>query len=135
MAYVYSSAGRISVNSSISQVNRYRALKTIRLVGLDKEPSYDPVKQGDTTDQRWRERRTVWEVAQHSLDRLKRNDNDDFREQIVQTALGRGYFSIWMSVFINDKDMLKRFVYAFEGTAKDCYDENFLMIRRSSGRM
>jgi uncharacterized protein (TIGR02646 family) len=135
LAFIYSSSGRININPSISRVNRYRALKTIRLVGLDKVPSYDPVKSGDTKDQRWRERRTVWDVAQRSLDRLRRNDNPDFREQIVETALGRGYFSIWMSVFVNNTDMLDRFVKAFVGTARDCYDSNCNLTPRATGRL
>ncbi|HDR8244678.1 TIGR02646 family protein [Bacillus thuringiensis] len=135
LAFIYSSSGRISINSNISQVNRYRALKTIKLVGLDKEPSYDPAKNGDIKDQRWRERRTTWNVAQRSFDRLRRNDTEDFREQIVDTALGRGYFSIWMSVFVNDSNMLNRFVKAFIGTAKDCYDCNYNLISRPTGRL
>ncbi|WP_175073858.1 retron system putative HNH endonuclease [Terribacillus sp. AE2B 122] len=135
LAFNYSSSGRVNINPSISQVNRYRALKTIKLLGLDKEPSYDPVMSGDTKDQRWRERRTVWEVAIRALERLRRNDTNDFREQIVDTALGRGYFSIWMSVFVNDNDMLNKFVKAFVGTANDCYDCDYNLIFRRTGRL
>jgi len=44
------------------------------------------------------------------------------REQIVLTATGHAYWSIWMTVFNDDPDMLQRLINAFPGTCADCFD-------------
>jgi len=126
-------AGRIEVNPNLEQGHRHMALKMIKLVGLDKEPSDNPNVNAEQKDRRWRERRDAWQVAKRALDRLKRNDSIDFREQIVETAIARGYFSIWMSVFINDLEMLKLLLRGFIGTAIECYDDNGNYLKRDQG--
>jgi hypothetical protein len=35
------------------------------------------------------------------------------REQIVATAIGHGYWSVWMTIFHDDIDMVHRLINAF----------------------
>ncbi|WP_239500232.1 hypothetical protein [Bacillus pseudomycoides] len=57
------------------------------------------------------------------------------REQIVDTAVAAGFFSVWMSVFQHDEDMLQRLLQAFPGTSVSCFDENGVPINRNGGRV
>jgi len=50
----------------------------------------------------------AWQFANNAKERLSRNDNIDFREQIAETARKCGFKDIWVFVFMNDKDMLMR---------------------------
>lgn len=53
------------------------------------------------------------EIAQEALRDLQKNDTPQMRNQIVRTAQGQGFWSIWMTVFQNDPDMLNRLIDAF----------------------
>jgi hypothetical protein len=55
------------------------------------------------------------------------------RRQIVRTALGHGFWSVWMTVFRDDGDMRKQFVENFPGTAEDCFDASCAFIHRPGG--
>ena len=54
------------------------------------------------------------------------------REQILETATGHAYWSIWMTVFEDDPDMRCRFIEAFPGTDKTCFDaaRNYAAVAR-----
>ena len=57
------------------------------------------------------------------------------RQQITCTATGHAYWSIWMTVFKDDPDMLNRFIAAFLGTCADCFDVQGKAIPRPGGRI
>lgn len=133
-AFIYSSAGSIRPNNNLNDPSLIdKALKTIQLTGLDKEPSDDLKRNPEVTDRRWLERRNAWERANHAKKRLRHNDTPFMREQIIDTALEKGFFSIWMTVFQDDLEMRKALVHSFLGTAKDCYDEYYNSIPRLNG--
>lgn len=71
-AFVYSSAGRIQINTSLSEEQRNMALNMIELVGLDKEPSDSVDVNPEQKDRRWRERRDTWIAAERCLEKLKK---------------------------------------------------------------
>ena len=85
------------------------------------------------TDKRWAERRSAWEMANHAKRRLRVYDIPVMREQIIDTAVAKGFFSIWITVFAQDIQMKKDLVAAFKGTATDCYDETITAIARQNG--
>lgn len=109
-----------------------KAQKTIELTGLDKHPLND----SKASDRRWLNRRETWDIAQRAKERLGRNDNADFREQIIDTATGHAYWSVWLTVFEEDPDMCKRLIEAFPGTATECFDaaNDFHPISRVGGQ-
>ncbi|WP_422134565.1 MULTISPECIES: HNH endonuclease [unclassified Endozoicomonas] len=129
-AFEYSEDGVVRPNQSLSDAERENAMRTIRLTGLDKTPL-----QATASDRRWQQRREVWHIAQRARQRLQRNDNEDFRDQVVETAVGHAYWSIWMTVFANDSDMLNRLIRALPGTAQSCFDTDGHPVLRPGGQI
>ncbi len=118
--FEYSQGGVISISSLLMGDEVLRAQYTIGMTGLDRKPADDP----EMKDRRWEKRREVWGVAEASLADLRACHCDQMRQQIVRTAIGRGYFSVWMTVFALDSDMCRRFIEAFVGTDAHCFDAN-----------
>jgi len=50
----------------------------------------------------------IWDVALKSKFRLKMSNFPEMREQIIDTAYGYKHLDIWLIIFKDDKDMLKR---------------------------
>jgi len=116
--FKYGEGGVVSVSNQLDVDNKIKAAALIRLVGLDKTPSV----ASKASDRRWMNRREAWDMAQRAKERLARNDTEDFREQIVETAQPKGFWSAWMTVFQDDVDMLSRLINAFPGTCDTCFD-------------
>ncbi len=129
LAFVYME-GEININGKLEKHQKGCAQNILDLVGLQKRPGSKDLK---ASDRRWRNRREAWETASLSLKRLIVNDTEALREQIVVTAYLGGHWSIWMTVFKEDDDMLKRFLAKFPGTCKECFDEMGRPIPRESG--
>lgn len=119
-AFSYSEGGlvRASTDQSIKGDIRRKAHNLIELTGLDKVPTNDP----QASDRRWQNRRECWDIAERAKERLARNYNEDFKGQIIDTACAKGFWSVWMTVFKDDADMLDRLIRAFPGTCCDCFD-------------
>jgi hypothetical protein len=130
-AFNYSEGGIIKASDGLSAELQSKANATIKLTGLDEHPLNDP----KASDRRWINRREIWDIAIRAEGRLSGNDNDDFREQIVDTMTGHAYWSIWMTVFKSDSDMLQRFIKALPGTASDCFDHDGIPIQRRGGQV
>ncbi|MEP7218872.1 MAG: HNH endonuclease, partial [Bacteroidota bacterium] len=129
----YTSADVVTPHPALSSRDRDRAMRTIELVGLDRRPGHPRYRKGDG---RWQTRKNVWEIAHRYLHRLQGQDTLMLRESIVDIALGRGLFSIWMTVFEDDTDMRRRLIAAFRGTATDCFDATtFASIPRPGGQI
>lgn len=122
----YSEGGLIAPADSLNTDEKTKAEATIQLTGLDKHPLNDP----EARDRRWKNRRETWDIAVESKKNLTDCDTPQMRRQIVLTA--QAYWSIWMTVFQDDPDMLRRFIEAFPGTCKTCFDEqdNYKSIPR-----
>lgn len=110
----YASGGLVSAIPGIADV---QASNLIKLVGLDKTPD-----TSTASDRRWLNRKEAWEIAERARDRLARCSSGDMKEQIIETAQAKGYWSIWMTVFENDPDMLLRLIEGFLGTSKQCFN-------------
>jgi uncharacterized protein (TIGR02646 family) len=130
-AFEYAAGGFVRVSPVLDATEQAKAQRTMGLVGLEKCP---PI-HAEAADRRWSNRREAWDVAQRSRKRLGGFDTPQMREEIVENALGRGFWSVWMTVFADDPDMLKRFIVAFPGTA-NCFDPNtFLPTPRAGGAL
>jgi uncharacterized protein (TIGR02646 family) len=136
-AYDYTNAGEVHVSRGFRRLNRTRAQATLELVGLDKVPGHANARRRPTaSDIRWRRRQEAFALAERQLRDLLVQDTPIVRQLIVDTAVGRGMFSIWMHVFRNDPNMRQRLVAAFRGTASSCYDPVTLAaVRRPGGVM
>lgn len=114
----------------LSLPQRLIATRTLQLTGLDRLPGHPDFSP---RDRRWSKRREVWGVALLSLNNLEKQNTEETRRQIVLTAVSRGFFSVWMTVFQEDSDMRRRFIQAFAGTARGCFDAMGNPIPRPGG--
>ncbi|MCK5503816.1 MAG: HNH endonuclease [Thermodesulfovibrionia bacterium] len=127
----YSEGGIIKASDALSAELKDKANATLKLTGLDNTPLNDP----KASDRRWINRRETWDIAIRNREHLSQNENDSFREIIVTSMTGRGYWSIWMTVFKDNSDMLQRFIKALPGTADDCFDHGGIPIQRRGGQV
>ncbi len=99
---------------------------TLKLTGLDKIPA-------STTDEndklvaleRVSQRMQTWLLALDMFALIENNDTHELRSAITQLAYKSGFFSIWMKVFLNDRDMRLRLVEVYPGTRESgCFDND-----------
>jgi hypothetical protein len=133
-AYSYSEAG-VHVNDELPPDLHRRATRTWRLVGLDKRPAGE--REPSAADPRFRRRQEVWGVATMAREQLltARADGRGTEVAWCVVALAResGFWSVWMTVFADDREMRARFLQAFEGTATCCFDAETRPVRRPGG--
>lgn len=131
-AFEYLEDGRVRVNFSLKDAEKQKAQRTLELTGLDRFPGH---RKLSLKDQRWRERQEIWGIAKEALEDLNNNNTENQRKSIVTTAKGYGCWSVWMTVFREDIDMLERLINAFPGTCKACFDAQFQPIPRPGGAL
>ncbi|AFZ60446.1 HNH endonuclease [Anabaena cylindrica FACHB-243] len=131
----YSQGGLVTINPSLGIEEQKVAQATIEMVGLDKTPKPDMQMK----DRRWINRKDAWDTAEKYLKILRQyNDKESLKQMqdiIVSHAVDKGFFSVWMTVFKDDPEMLKRFIFAFPGTAIDCFDQEGKAIHRPKARI
>ena len=123
VAFVYSPDGTVQPNPG-SGVEALAA-KTLALVGLDRPiATYTDANGKEVALDRVRQRLDTWAEAQEVKSEVDLNPGvDAVRRLAVRTALGKGFFSIWMTVFQSDSDMRDRLINAFSGTrGSGCFD-------------
>ncbi|WP_054470113.1 HNH endonuclease, partial [Planktothricoides sp. SR001] len=112
----------IKVNSNLSEYQQDKAQRTLELTGLNRYPGGSDEPR--PADERYEHRTEAWNKAHWCLKLLQKSDDEEMRKGIVDQAKDKGFFSVWMTVFQDDPDMLKLFIEAFPGTArKECFDE------------
>ncbi len=131
-AFQYLSGGVIRENPHISKTIQRKAVRTIRLLGLDRVPGNSPAPTD--RDFRWQDRRREWDKANLARDQLAQLDTQGQRNLIVETARN-GIFSIWWTVFAGDVDMRRRLREAFIGTDPSCFDANENLVARLGGQI
>jgi uncharacterized protein (TIGR02646 family) len=135
-AFSYSQGGLVGVANGLSRTVESKADKMRRLVGLHRHPGLPQNRDKPTArDNRWSQREEVWQLAVRQKKTLIANNSAAVRTLIIDAAKGYGFFSVWMSVFKNDRDMRKRIFAAFIGTAPNCFDARWRPIARLGGRI
>ena len=126
-AFHYTADGKVQAANGIQTELRKKAMDTLALTGLDKKINVVLDENGkQIAIDRVSQRLEVWLVAEDARSDANSNpDNQALRRQIVETAKGYGFFSIWMTIFQQDTDMLNRLIDAFPGTrASGCFDKS-----------
>lgn len=116
-AIQYSDGGIVSPAMGLPADIENKADATIKLTGLDKTPLNNPT----ASDRRWQNRRETWDIAHQCKKKLASNNTPQMKDLIVELCKAKGYWSIWMTVFQGDDDMLQRFINAFPGTCCACF--------------
>lgn len=122
----------VKVHSQLDEQDSQCAQTMLKLVGLGNIP------QKWNEDPRFDERLTVWKIAmdiKHELWSRPENEHPKIRQRVVENAVPRGFFSVWMTVFADDSETRRQLIEAFQGTAKDCFDGQSAPVKRKSGRL
>ncbi|PSW14769.1 HNH endonuclease [Photobacterium sanctipauli] len=132
-AIEYQKGGIVRVSPTVISPLKEKVERLINLVGLTKQPSIEK----EASDRRWNKRRIVWDKAERAKDRLQKCNNDYMREQIIETAESDGFWSVWMTVFYQDADMLNRLLSAasYKGTSRQSFDQNGSPLIRVAGEI
>ncbi len=115
----FSQANLIEPNNQLTSLQKAIAQETIDLMGLNRYPG--AINKPTEADTRWRSRDETWGHAVRALDRWQKLPHPLMLQQIIDTAKGKGHFSIWMEVFKNEVKVKQALVNAFTGTAKNCF--------------
>jgi len=124
-AFVYSPDGDVQPVPGLPLVVNEMAVATLRLTGLDKRPSLMLDERGEMLAiDRVSQRMEAWAQVEEAKNDVDANPgNDAIRRNVVRYAQALGFFSVWMTVFADDRDMRNRFIDAFSGTrASGCFD-------------
>ncbi|MCX7110249.1 MAG: HNH endonuclease [Proteobacteria bacterium] len=124
-SFKYTPDGKVQPTEGISDKLAKKAADTLALTGLDKAINEVFNENGkliaiDRVSQRMQE----WLLAEDTkADINKDPTNQALLKSAVNIVLATGLFSIWMTVFQDDTDMLNRLIDAFPGTrASGCFD-------------
>jgi uncharacterized protein (TIGR02646 family) len=120
LAFKYVSDGSIIPHPTLTAQQKRLAQKTLALFNLSQNtcPENDP---------RLLQRREVWEIAKEALTDLQ---NGAKIRTIIRLAQANGFWSVWMTVFQDDPDILKQLIKAFPGTCLPCFDSSGRPIPR-----
>lgn len=124
-AFVYSADGKVAPAPGLSNVLRQMADDTLGLTGLNKRIRGATDENGkQIAIDRVSQRMEAWAVAAEAQKDVQKDPNNiALRRGAVRTALGWGFFSIWMTIFEADVDMRNRLIDAFNGTRESgCFD-------------
>lgn len=118
--FKYREAGIIELNPSLNPSQQQKAQNTLDLTGLQRHEG-NPEKLPTDKDLRWIKRKEAWDIAVEQLEEL--HDNNITRKGVIRLAKAMGFWSVWMTVFWEDPEMLKQLIEAVPGTRKDCFDD------------
>jgi uncharacterized protein (TIGR02646 family) len=130
-AFIYSEDGLVQPNPFLAEEAKAKAQLTLELLGLHRHLINDARR----SDRRQINRREKWLKAKTALGRLQIRNTPEMREQIVDTAKESGFWSVWMTVFKDEPDMLQRFIAEFPGTCRNCFDVEGKPMSRLGGNL
>lgn len=109
----YKPTGEVGINSQhiTLAADQLKAKNLLTLIGLDRTPNHPEYRP---KDRRWSERQDHWRFAERYLNKYRSGKVD--AETIVDFALSRGHWSIWMTVFEQELPVIQRLKTDFPGT-------------------
>ncbi|KEO83534.1 HNH endonuclease [Tumebacillus flagellatus] len=115
LAFTYNPDGRVL--AALTPMHT-QAQNMLQLVGLDKIPL-----PHESSDRRLRNRHTKYQMAlRYHRELSQRPDDKQYRQIITDLAKESGYWSVWVTVFRDDPDMIRRFNEAYPGTSPHCFE-------------
>lgn len=132
-AFEYDRSGVVKANAQLSGQLLTRAEQTIKLTGLDRCPAVNVT----ASDRRWINRRDTWNKAvkvEVRYQKAKSKGPDDEKNMLdLIEDMVEGYWSVWMTVFKNHPEVLRRLIAIHPGTSKDCFDAQGKPTARPGG--
>lgn len=133
--FSYSADGKVRVKSGLSSREKEKAEALIKLVGLQKRPpKVGTVAYQEASDRRWVNRKAEWAIAET----VKKDDylvlKEVFPERALNTlavAAGKGFWSVWYTVFKDLPEVRKRLIEQYKGTCAGCFDSSGRPVERN----
>lgn len=113
-----------------ADVDPIKAENTLLLTGIDRKPGHPNLSD---RDRRWKKRFDTWGTALMVAGMLEDRDDVEMRTLAVELAAALGFWSVWMTVFSDNAEMLSLLIARFPGTAKDCFNDQFAFLPRPGG--
>lgn len=109
--FEYLESGYIKIKDDITEPLRSRATNLVNLIGLDRYPGHPNYS---TKDDRWQERKQVWEISKKYCRKYSIGKCDI--ETIIDLSKSYGFWSIWMFAFESFPEVQKELILQFKGT-------------------
>lgn len=124
----YDRGGVVTVNPELKGKSCHKALRLLKLVGLDKTPI-----TSSQQDKRWLYRIKEWDFAERYKDRYEKGKCD--LDCLIEYIKVSGCWSIWFTVFSDHDEVKERLISDFPGTASECFDadNHYNPIERNPG--
>ncbi len=128
LALEYSRGGFVRANENLSAPLQKRARKLLELTDLDRPPK-------KRTDRRWEDRNDAWKFAKKFLRHYQSSAEvyPEFFDFMIDTAVAKGFFSVWLTVFEQHPKVKRELIKNFPGTAESCFDEDGNLQPRPGG--
>jgi len=118
--------GLIKINKNLTEEQKTKTQNLVNLVGLDRKPGH---KNFSSKDERWKERKTTWELAERYKQKHIEGKADE--ETIIDLAKSIGFWTVWMTVFKEFEKIKQLLINNFKGTAQNCF-QNTEPINRNN---
>lgn len=124
ICFNYSEDGAVYVNSELTSDQKKKALKTLQMVGIEKDVETIRDENGNAVAlDRKSQRMQAFLHAQRYLAKWETNKISVFADAIIDLAKATGFFSVWMKVFSQEPEILRRLIIGFPGTQESgCFD-------------
>ena len=135
---VFLEGGNIKVSPNLTDAQAEMMGHVVELVRLDRHPDAENKDDQPTDrDKRAYLRRDVWDLAHHYLRLVELPGGDHLICNLIADDLApaKGFFSVWMTVFRDHPDMLKRIIQAFPGTDAGSFNDEAQAVPRPGGRL
>lgn len=133
-AFLYTDTGEVTVASGLGAGLGARVAKTLAHFGLDKHPGQSaPQRRATPSDRRWLMRHEALAKAERFREKLAAHESAELREAIVDLARMTGFFSVWMRVFQDDRQMRYMLIEVFSGTDRRCFGPDCEPLPRVGG--
>ncbi|MBE3640521.1 HNH endonuclease [Mangrovicoccus algicola] len=140
-ALIYRPDGSLEIRGGLPDEVSELVENAVKLVKLHRHPNGATLEDRPSPrDKRSEHRFTAYAAAEKQLINYERCcGNPEVREVISDMianfiAPSLGFFSVWMSVFLDHPEMRIKFIEAFPGTARDCFNGVGVPVRRPGGR-
>jgi hypothetical protein len=139
LAFKYTKGGFVETANGLHNNVRPKAVALCNLVGLDRHDQGAAQKKPSRRDKRWKDREQVWEMAVKQKDDLAMFPiafRGLARGFAVDTAVGFGFFSVWMTVFHDDPQFRVALIARMLGTPQSqCFNAGGNAVARPGGRI
>ena len=120
-AISYGEGGSLHPSPSLSETDRRRAENLLELAGLNARPTTKRERMR-ASDRRWQHRMDAWNRAKEMhKDIVNDSDNEHQINNIINSALDKGFWSIWMTVFKDIPKVREQLISRFPGTEKEYF--------------